>query len=202
MLNKYARKSHQSSAQVIAGALLLLSVFQPGTTQASESAKRDTVFFNTVPTVEQLEQQLFPRKTRSLVFNNKSTDAPAAADSSVALRPVENAVGLPVLFHFGKTTLVESTKPFLDQIGEVMQRSAAQKEILIIEGHTDAVGGIKHNHKLSELRALAVKDYLVTKYDIDPMRLFPEGKGESRLFDTENPRAAENRRVEFLRFQR
>jgi len=173
-----------------------------GAAQASEPTKRDTVFFKTVPTVEQLERQLFPSKTRGLVFTANATDASPEDQSSVATKPVENSVGLPVLFHFGKTTLVESSKPYLDQIGEVMQRSAAQRETLIIEGHTDAVGGDRHNHKLSELRALAVKDYLVTKYNIDPIRLFPEGKGESRLFDVENPRAAENRRVEFLRFQR
>ncbi len=199
MLNIHLIKLDQSS---IVRVLLLLAAFQTGTTYANEPAKRDTVFFNTVPTVEQLERQLFPSKTRGLVFTAKSTDKTPEPESSLATKPVENAVGLPVLFHFGKTTLVESSKPFLDQIGEVMQRSAAQRETLIIEGHTDAVGGDRHNHKLSELRALAVKDYLVTKYNIDPIRLFPEGKGESQLFNAENPRAAENRRVEFLRFQR
>jgi len=187
------------------GVLVLLSVLPITITQANDTAKRDTVFFNTVPTVEQLERQLFPMKSRGLVFKDKKVIAPTTDGSSIAeapaSAPVENAVGLPVLFHFGKTTLVESSKPYLDQIGEVMQRRAAQQETLIIEGHTDAVGGEKHNHKLSELRALAVKDYLVTKYNIDPIRLFPEGKGESRLFNADNPRAAENRRVEFLRFQ-
>lgn len=197
MLNKYFRESGKSVVVV----LLLLSVFHAGTVRAGEPVERDTVFFKTVPTVEQLEQQLFPRKTRSLVFNKKPAETIPDTEGSVATRPVENAVGLPVLFHFGKTTLVESSKPYLDQIGEVMQRNAERKETLIIEGHTDAVGGDRHNHKLSELRALAVKDYLVTNYNIDPIRLFPEGKGESRLFDSENPRAAENRRVEFLRFQ-
>jgi len=201
MLNRYLKKFDQSPNKLIAGALLL-SVFQMGTAQASETTKRDTIFFNTVPTVEQLERQLFPSKTRGLVFTAKATDTSPAAEDPGAAKPEENSVGLPVLFHFGKTTLVESSKPYLDQIGEVMLRSAAQRETLIIEGHTDAVGGDRHNHKLSELRALAVKDYLVTKYNIDPIRLFPEGKGESRLFDVENPHAAENRRVEFLRFQR
>jgi len=198
MLNKYFKKSDQ----FLVGVVLLLSVFQIGAAQASDAVKRDTVFFKSVPTVKQLEQQLFPPKTRGLVFNNESTDAKSATQSSDSSRPVENAVGLPVLFHFGKTTLVESSKPYLDQIGEVMRGNAAQNETLVIEGHTDAVGSDKHNHRLSELRALAVKDYLVTNYNIDPIRLFPEGKGESRLFDAENPLAAENRRVEFLRFQR
>jgi len=198
MLKNYIRQSDQ----VLVGVALLLIVFQTGAAQASDSAKRDTVFFNSVPTVEQLEQQLFPRKTRGLVLNNKSADTETATEIQESARPVEKSVGLPVLFHFGKTTLVESSKPYLDQIGELMRRSAAKNETLIIEGHTDAVGGDRHNHKLSQLRALAVKDYLVTNYDIDPIRLFPEGKGESQLFNVENPRAAENRRVEFLRFQR
>lgn len=189
-------------ARITLLALLIQPVFQIGLVHAREPAERNTIFFESVPTVEQLENQLFPGKTRGLVFANKPTAAEPVALPDSTQKPVENSVGLPVLFHFGKTTLVESSKPYLDQIGKVMQLNSAQNETLVIEGHTDAVGSDKHNHKLSELRALAVKDYLVANYNIDPMRLFPEGKGERQLFDTANPLAAENRRVEFLRYQR
>ena len=97
MLNNYFKKFDQAAVAV----LLLLSVFHIGSVHANEPMERDTVFFKTVPTVEQLERQLFPNKTRSLVFNKKPAGASADAQSAVAKKPAESAVGLPVLFHFG-----------------------------------------------------------------------------------------------------
>ena len=137
-----------------------------------------------------MADHLFPRRTRGIVITEQTNSQ----------QPAEKSVGLPVLFHFGKTTLVDSSKPYLDRVGELMQQPEYSEETLIVEGHTDAVGSAGFNQRLSELRALAVKDYLVQNFDIDPRRLFPDGKGESRLFYPENPRADENRRVEFLRY--
>jgi OOP family OmpA-OmpF porin len=49
----------------------------------------------------------------------------------------------------------------------------------LIIGHTDSDGEIQHNYRLSLNRAQAVKDYLVTHYPIDPVRLKVIGYGES-----------------------
>jgi len=158
------------------------------------SSARDTLYFRSVPSAVELGQHLFGRKTRGLVVN------PIESDSNVTTE--ERSIGLPVLFHFGKTTLVDSSKPYLDKVGELLQQPRYRNETLIIEGHTDAVGSDAHNNTLSEHRALAVKSYLVERYGIDPLRLFPLGKGERQLFLPESPTAEENRRVEFLRYQR
>lgn len=155
---------------------------------------RETRYFYEPPTVEEMGEYLFPRRTRGIVLPKQ------VAAEQKNTHPTEKSVGLPVLFHFGKTTLVDSSKPFLDKIGELLQLPEYENETLIVEGHTDAVGGDTTNQRLSELRALAVKEYLVQRYGIDPLRLFPEGKGESRLFDRANPLADKNRRVEFLRY--
>lgn len=179
-----------NTSKFIVGGLLLMCISHASNLQADHVNKRDILYFQEPPSIEQLAQQLFPQRTRSFILPEQSGSAAQPKQS----------VGMPVLFHFGKVTLVESTKPFLDKVGELMQQSEYSRETLIIEGHTDAVGTEQRNHKLSQLRALAVKDYLVKHYNIDPMRLFPEGKGESRLFDAENPLAEVNRRVEFLRF--
>jgi len=169
---------------------------------------RDTLYFQSPPEVGEIARQLFGERTRGLVINDnasqsvRKTPANSLVTVSENQTSTEKSVGLPVLFHFGKTTLVESSKPYLDKIGELMLQPRFQKETLIIEGHTDAVGSIAHNDRLSELRALAVKQYLVAQYGIDPLRLFPLGKGENQLFDPTSPNAKTNRRVEFLRYQR
>jgi outer membrane protein OmpA-like peptidoglycan-associated protein len=70
---------------------------------------------------------------------------------------------------------------------------------LIIEGHTDNSGDADKNITLSEKRALAVKEYLVSK-EIDHNRITALGYGSERPIeknDTKEGRAR-NRRVEFI----
>lgn len=67
-----------------------------------------------------------------------------------------------------------------------------------VRGHTDGHGSLDYNQRLSENRAKAVVDYLVSK-GIDPKRLQYKGFGKTQPVDsnaTEEGRA-NNRRVEF-----
>jgi OOP family OmpA-OmpF porin len=66
----------------------------------------------------------------------------------------------------------------------------------IIEGHTDSTGSDAYNQRLSEQRAKAVRDYIVSK-GIDPSRLEANGVGESQpVADNKTAEGrAQNRRV-------
>jgi len=66
-----------------------------------------------------------------------------------------------------------------------------------VEGHTDSVGSNSLNQKLSESRALSVKEFLVSK-GIDAFRLSAIGYGEDKPIATNNTSKGrtENRRVE------
>jgi len=66
-----------------------------------------------------------------------------------------------------------------------------------IEGHTDSSGSAKLNQSLSESRAKAILDYLVSK-NIAANRLTSKGYGEENPLHTNKTRAgrAKNRRVE------
>jgi OOP family OmpA-OmpF porin len=69
-----------------------------------------------------------------------------------------------------------------------------------IEGHTDDLGSLTYNQKLSEERAEAVKSYVVSK-GVDPSRVSAKGFGKSEPIaenGTEEGRAR-NRRVLFKR---
>jgi outer membrane protein OmpA-like peptidoglycan-associated protein len=67
------------------------------------------------------------------------------------------------LFDFAKSELKPTAKEKLDMVAEQLQQGFAEHKIHVI-GHTDNVGGAgKGNQALSESRAGAVKDYLVTK---------------------------------------
>lgn len=71
--------------------------------------------------------------------------------------------------------------------------------IVTLNGHCDNVGEDNINNKLSEARAMAVKDYLVSR-SVSASRITTKGYGISKpkmSNDTEKGRAA-NRRVEFI----
>ncbi len=72
---------------------------------------------------------------------------------------------------------------------------------LTVEGHTDNAGDAAANQALSQARAEAVKQALVTTYGVDAVRLEGRGYGASRPAApnaTPEGRAA-NRRVELVR---
>lgn len=90
---------------------------------------------------------------------------------------------------------VESSK-ILDGIAAGLRGQGGMKVQIV--GHTDATGGTEHNLKLSKLRALAVKSYLMGK-GIAPTRMTTQGYGESKpIAENKTPAGrAQNRRVEF-----
>lgn len=69
---------------------------------------------------------------------------------------------------------------------------------VVIEGHTDSRGAASYNQQLSEKRAIAVMQYLVSEFSIDQARVSAEGKGEvSPIADNETAEGrATNRRVQ------
>jgi OOP family OmpA-OmpF porin len=67
------------------------------------------------------------------------------------------------LFDFDKAVLKPEGRAALD--AEVVAKMAGvQKlELVLVSGHTDRIGSDAYNQKLSERRADAVRDYLVSK---------------------------------------
>jgi len=91
------------------------------------------------------------------------------------------------------------SETILSQIAKVLQENP--KLELIIEGHTDNVGGAQFNLEVSRKRAEAVKRWLVDKAGISEVRLTTVGYGLSRPIadnSTEEGRA-KSRRVELVR---
>lgn len=66
-----------------------------------------------------------------------------------------------------------------DNVKEIDKFLASLKPVtlgaMIVTGHTDRIGSLKYNQRLSERRAVVVKDYIVSK-GIDPKLIFWEGK--------------------------
>jgi OOP family OmpA-OmpF porin len=100
-----------------------------------------------------------------------------------------------VTFDTAKATIRPESFPRLDIVVEFMKyKKRARVEIA---GHTDNVGSRKANHTLSEKRAQACRDYIVSK-GIDRDRIEAVGFGDERPLvpnDTDEGRQ-KNRRIE------
>jgi OOP family OmpA-OmpF porin len=78
------------------------------------------------------------------------------------------------LFDFDKAVLRPEGKAKLDDL--VSKMAGVSLEVIIGVGYTDRIGSLAHNMPLSQRRAAAVKDYLVSK-GVEPNRIYTEGKG-------------------------
>lgn len=121
---------------------------------------------------------------------------PAAGNAVVfgQLAP-ELQVNVRVTFPFDSATLTDDQIPRLRQLCAVM--GGSDVGLFRIVGHTDAAGTDAYNERLSLLRAEEVERWFVSDCGMDPARLEAVGMGERFLENPQDPRGAENRRVEF-----
>lgn len=99
-------------------------------------------------------------------------------------------------FEFDSAQLTEVGRAELDTIVD-FAREADELERIQIVGHTDALGSAEYNQQLSEQRARAARDYLVSQ-GVNSNVIVTIGRGESEpVASNATPEGrAENRRVE------
>ena len=102
-----------------------------------------------------------------------------------------------VLFDTGKYTLKPDTKVSLAKVSGILQAYPALK--LQVEGYTDSVGSDDFNQKLSENRAGAVKDFLVSQgVSINNITAAGYGKNDPVADNGTAAGRAQNRRVQLV----
>ncbi len=104
-----------------------------------------------------------------------------------------------VLFDTGSDRIRPESTPTLKEIGTMLKEHQDLK--LMIEGHTDNVGAAAGNQSLSEKRAAAVRQYLISTYGVDEGRLQAKGFGASKpSAANDSPEGRQqNRRVELVK---
>ena len=126
---------------------------------------------------------------------------PAPAPAAPAPRPAPQSVRQAVviqadaLFDFDKSVLRPDGRKSIDDAMSKM--SGVDLEMVIATGHTDSIGTDAYNQRLSERRAAAVKDYLVSK-GVAASKITTIGKGESQPVATNKTAEGrqKNRRVD------
>ncbi|MDR1921487.1 MAG: OmpA family protein [Candidatus Adiutrix sp.] len=96
------------------------------------------------------------------------------------------------LFDFDSANLKSNASSELERVANVLINYP--QTTILVNGHTDAQGTVEYNQKLSERRALTVKNALV-KRGVDPRRINAVGYGKSQPISSSD---AANRRVEII----
>lgn len=144
-------------------------------------------------------RELLEQQTRGLTLA-PSGDAAAGGGAEIredGYAPVAEDVriDIPIVFDFDSASIRADQRPRLETVCEAVRASTVPR--LQIIGHTDASGSAAYNASLSKLRAEEVKRFLVDDCGIEPSRLEAVGVGEDFPANADDPRADENRRVEF-----
>ena len=105
-------------------------------------------------------------------------------------------------FAFNSSNLPKEAQREIDSFLSDFKGDAAGADgmVFMIAGHTDNVGAEEYNYELGKKRADAVSRYLITKKNLDPLRVVSVSYGQSAPVDDNKSAAgrAKNRRVEIL----
>ncbi len=103
-----------------------------------------------------------------------------------------------IYFDFNKAEIKPESEPTINEIAKLLKQQPSLK--LLVTGHTDNVGTMAYNVELSQRRAEAIVNRLVSRYGIEQGRLTPQGLGFKSPVATNSTEEgrAKNRRVELV----
>lgn len=132
--------------------------------------------------------------------NDNCANTPAAdkVDENGCTIFGEETSSMQLLVNFDNNKAVVKSE-YLPEIEKMADFLTTYPEVsLVIEGHTSSAGSAAYNKKISQQRADAIVEVLVSQFSIDSERLSAVGHGEDRLIDLDENNAAhaKNRRIE------
>jgi outer membrane protein OmpA-like peptidoglycan-associated protein len=163
-------------------------------------------------------RELAPQKTRSLSSSTGGQAEMTSGDRqfvrSLGTRQIKveqrekidgivNKYQLPkidiaIYFAFNSTRIENRSMDDLRQLGAALLNPQLAGSRILLNGHTDSVGSHGYNQQLSEQRSSAVKRFLIDEFVVPSENLIAIGYGEERPKNPDDPRGAENRRVEIV----
>lgn len=168
-----------TTAETVAAATATDQVAEPVATATAEPATEPT---GTAVTVAEAAPEV-------------ATGGPAPVQVAYTELDKADQINFRIGFDFDSAVLRPTEVPKLASLCTAMK--AVDVAVFRIVGHTDAAGTDAYNEKLSLLRAEEVKRRLVSDCGIEPARLQAVGVGKRYLYNTDDPKSEENRRVEF-----
>jgi len=111
-----------------------------------------------------------------VIVEKKTMVHEVTAGNMLAALNKQGFVTLYINFDTDKATIKPESEPALQEINKLLSNNPNLKVFIV--GHTDNVGGVDYNMKLSQARADAVVKALTTKYKVNPQSLKAYGVGQ------------------------
>ncbi len=121
-------------------------------------------------------------------------DEPLSTSGYMAV-PSSGKIMLDVQFKVGSTNVTNSGGKQIDALCDAMRKMPNMPSIHLI-GHTDRSGDWQKNLDISQRRAAAVKDYIVTDCELPGGLILTSGEGEAFAPRTGKANNADDRRIE------
>jgi len=117
------------------------------------------------------EPQVMPAEVKQAEPNIPAVPVPAA--------PIHMSISADALFDFDKSKLRPAGMKAIEEAlaKTIIEGGPITVERILVVGHTDSVGTIPYNQKLSERRANSVKAFMITK-GVPADMIVTEGKGK------------------------
>jgi outer membrane protein OmpA-like peptidoglycan-associated protein len=135
------------------------------------------------------------------IIEEKAMEQVIVADADALMQEINltgKAAVYGIYFDTGKAVVKPESGPALAEIEKLLQKNSDMK--IYVVGHTDSVGEFDNNMGLSQRRAAAVVEVLVSEHGVDRSRLEPHGVGPlvPASTNTSEDGRAMNRRVELV----
>lgn len=136
------------------------------------------------------------------IIEQKAMEQQVIADAKSLMSDIKtkgSASVYGIYFDFDKADIKPESEPAIKEIAKLLQENPKLK--LYVVGHTDNVGSLDYNLKLSKARADAVVKELTTKYKIsfDRLRAFGVASLAPVASNDTDEGRAKNRRVELVK---
>jgi OOP family OmpA-OmpF porin len=124
------------------------------------------------------DPDLVPRAVPAAPPPPRAEVAPPPPPKPAPLKPVPLSLGAAELFAFDRATLSPAGRAKLEkEVVDRVKQDYSDLRVININGHTDRLGGAQYNQRLSERRAEAVRNYLVSRgFDGSKIETYGYGK--------------------------
>lgn len=199
---------HKSVVTLTFTSLLLTACASKGFVKDQIEASQKLTTAYTDSTVNAaMSKEVAARTAGDEELRNQMTAQQAAIDSlktqfHAAVAVVGSAIrfAVPVNFAFDDATVRDNDQGMLDRFAAIVTKYYTGS-VITVEGFTDPAGSKTYNKGLSQRRAEAVAQYLMTK-GMDSTHVRAVGYGKDRLVHPDashdDPGAEQNRRVAFV----
>ena len=172
-------------------AIALLSAVLPASAQEGPSPEAIVAALDKLETASDLEVPALRQQAADRV---KAKVDPIALKRPLMSRELAKLPHIDLDIQFNPDTPVIRPASYrtIARIADALTNPALMSYVFLVVGHMDANGRRDNNLTLSQRRAEAIRDALVTTFKVSSKRVHAVGLGEEQLLDANNPKAPVN----------